>query len=86
MTKSGEHPRNIEEVARLKEIRLSADAFLKAAHEAGYEIVREDYYLLRPVFKMKFGLPAIRISALKKLPFVKSLFSLVAAVLLRIPA
>ncbi len=86
MIQSGDHPRNIEEVARLKEIRLSANAFLKAAQEAGYEIVREDYYLLRPVFKMKFGLPAIRISALKKLPFVKSFFSLEAAILLRLPA
>ncbi len=85
MIQSGDHPRNIEEVARLKEIRLSANAFLKAAQEAGYEVVRDDYYLLRPVFKMKFGLPTIRISAFKHLPFVKSFLSLEAAVLLRLP-
>ena len=82
----GKQQANIEEVDRLTSIRFSARKMLKAAKAAGYEIVHEEYYLLRPVFKMKFGLPTIRITPLKFLPFVKSLFSLEAAYILRLPA
>ncbi len=86
LTKSGDHPLNIHEVDRLNQIRLSVKKFLKEVREAGYEVVDEQYYLFRPVFKMKFGLPTIRLTALKSLPFIKSVFSLEAAYLLRLPA
>ena len=76
---------NAEEVERLASIRFSAQKMLKAAADAGYEVVGEEYFLLRPVFKMKFGLPTIRITALKNLPFVKSLLSLEAAYVLQLP-
>lgn len=71
------------EVIRLKEIRLSAKKLLKAASQTGYELFYQDYYLLRPVFKMKFGLPAIKLTALAWLPLVKQLFSLEASIILR---
>ena len=77
---------NAEEVERLASIRFSAKKMLKAARDAGYEVVDEEYYLLRPVFKMKFGLPTIRITSLKNLPLIKSLFSLEAAYILRLPS
>ncbi|MBL7997686.1 MAG: class I SAM-dependent methyltransferase [Candidatus Kapabacteria bacterium] len=74
---------DIEEVQRLRNIRLSASKFMQAARDAGYSIEHEEYYLFRPVFKLKFGLPTIRLTALKSLPLVKSVFSLEAAYLLR---
>ena len=74
---------NIEEVERLREIRLSPKKFLSAARSSKYTLVREEYYLLRPVFKMKFGLPAIRLTPLKSIPGIKEIFSLEAAYLLR---
>jgi SAM-dependent methyltransferase len=77
------HEVDIEEVHRLKRIRLSAGKFLKAARAAGYDIVREDYYLLRPVFKMKFGLPAIPLTPLKSIPGVKEILALEATYLLK---
>lgn len=86
IARTGKQEANAVEVERLATIRFSAQKMLKAARDAGYEVIDEEYYLLRPVFKMKFGLPAIRITALKRLPFIKSLFSLEAAYVLRLPS
>lgn len=74
---------DIGEVKRLQTIKLTAKKLKSAAEKAGYEIMNEDYYLLRPVFKMKFGLPTIKITALAKLPFIKDLFSLECAYILK---
>jgi SAM-dependent methyltransferase len=83
MTASGTHLLNIEEVRRLRSVRLTPRKFCKAAQEAGYTLRAERYYLLRPVFKMKFGLPTVSLTPLKWLPGVKSLLSLEANYLLQ---
>jgi SAM-dependent methyltransferase len=83
MTASGWHSLDIDEVRRLHRIRLSPRKFLAAAASAGYSVVREQYYLLRPVFKMKFGLPTIPLTSLKFLPGVKEVLSLEANYVLR---
>lgn len=83
MTASGWHPLNIEEVRRLRTIRLSPKKFKRAAETAGYDLVREQYYLLRPVFKMKFGLPTIPLTPLRWLPGIKEVLSLEANYILR---
>ncbi len=75
---------DIGEVKRLHNIRMSAKKFMDAAGETGYTIERQDYYLLRPVFKMKFGLPSIKITPISGLPLVKNFFSLEASYILRV--
>lgn len=85
MIHTSKRPADIEEVQRLRNIRLSASKFMAAAEKAGYTIHHQEYYLFRPVFKLKFGLPTIKITALSGLPLVTSLFSLEAAYLLRVP-
>lgn len=74
---------DVHEVQRLHAIRLTANAFMQAARTTGYTLSHEEYYMLRPVFKMKFGLPTIPITPLKSLPFVKQLLSLEAAYILQ---
>src|SRR5690606_29168576 len=59
------------EVKRLKEIRMTTTKLRKAAKEAGFTVADEKLYLLRPVFKMKFGLPTISANVLKPLPGVR---------------
>lgn len=76
-------PNDIGEVKRLQNIRMTPKKFIDAARETGFEIVKQDYYLLRPVFKMKFGLPAIKITPVSGLPLVKSFLSLEASYLLK---
>ncbi len=53
---SGREP-DRSEVRRLRRIRLSFERFHRAAAEAGYRIVLQKHYLLRPVFRFRFGLP-----------------------------
>lgn len=74
---------DIEEVKRLQSIRMNAQKFLKAAYNSGYELAKEEYYLLRPVFKMKFGLPELKLTTLAKFNLIKNYFSLEAAFLLK---
>ncbi len=75
-------PPDVVEVKRLQNIRLTPLKFEKAAREAGYKISRVDFYLLRPVFKMKFGLPAVNMNALTFIPFIKNYLSLEACYIL----
>lgn len=74
---------DICEVKRLQKIRLTPKKFVNAAIKAGYEVAHEDFYLLRPVYKMKFGLPALKLTPISFIPFVKSLLSLEGCYLLK---
>lgn len=76
-------PQDIEEVVRLLNIRLSPEKFEKAALESNYEIVRMDNYLLRPVFKMKFGLPTIKINRIASSKIIRNYFCMEASYILR---
>ena len=84
MMKTG-RPNDVGEVKRLHKIRMTPEKFISAAKNAGYEIENQDYYLLRPVFKMKFGLPSLKITPLAKANFIRKFFSLEAAYLLKNP-
>lgn len=76
-------PGDIGEVKRLQKIRLTPGKFVKAAIKAGYSVHKEDYYAIRPVFKMKFGLPTVKITPLSFLPLVKQVISLEASYILQ---
>lgn len=76
-------PIDVDEVQRLRSISLTTKKFVKAATDVGYALAHEEYYLLRPVFKMKFGLPSILLTPLKSVPFVQQFFSMEAAYILR---
>ncbi|MBI5324815.1 MAG: class I SAM-dependent methyltransferase [Ignavibacteriae bacterium] len=80
---SSGHPYDIAEIKRLQVIRLTVNKFIKAASEAGFEIVKSEFYLLRPVFKMKFGLPTIKLTPVSFLPLIKTFFSLEASYILK---
>jgi SAM-dependent methyltransferase len=70
---------DIEEVERLQKIQLTTKKFEEAALAAGYKIERKTFYLLRPVFKMKFGLPTVSMNALSWIPGVKRFLVMEAA-------
>ncbi|MFP4544013.1 MAG: methyltransferase domain-containing protein [Candidatus Kapaibacterium sp.] len=78
-------PQDIGEVKRLQQIRLTPKKFIEAANKAGYEIKKAEYYFLRPVFKMKFGLPTVKSTPLSFIPPVRDLLSLEASFILRKP-
>ena len=76
---------DIEEVTRLRTIRLTIEKFRTAVKTVGLECVDEELYFLRPVFKLKFGLPTIKVNALRMLPGLREVAALEAAYLLRMP-
>ena len=78
ITASGWHELDIAEVRRLRNVRLTPRLFQRAAEAAGFRIVGERYYLSRPVFAYKFGLPTVSLTPLKALPGVKEILSLEA--------
>ncbi|MBX3045022.1 MAG: class I SAM-dependent methyltransferase [Candidatus Kapabacteria bacterium] len=82
LIKSG-RPQDIEEVIRLINIKLSPEKFEKAAKNAGYEIVKRDFYLLRPVFKMKFGLPTLKLGFLAGSKIVRNFLCMEASYILK---
>ncbi len=49
------------EVARLKKNTFTVEKFFDAVNSCNFEIVEERYFLIRPVYKFKFGLPTIEI-------------------------
>lgn len=65
-----------EEVLRLKQIKLSSQKFKQSAKNVGFSIYKEEYYLLRPVFKMKFGLPTLKITPIAKYLPIRDFLSL----------
>ncbi|MDP4200497.1 MAG: class I SAM-dependent methyltransferase [Bacteroidota bacterium] len=85
VAKSGQLEIDIEEVTRLRDIRLTIGKFRSAARQAGLELVDEQLYLLRPVFKLKFGLPAIKMNVLRHVPLLREIAVLEAGYLLRKP-
>jgi 2-polyprenyl-3-methyl-5-hydroxy-6-metoxy-1,4-benzoquinol methylase len=73
---------DVIEVQRIKEIRMTTSKFRKASLDSGYRILDEKLFFLRPVFKMKFGLPALSANILKPFPFIRDVFAMEAGYLL----
>lgn len=83
LTKKAKYQVDVEEVASLREIRLTIAKFRKAIERVGLELVKEELYFIRPVFKLKFGLTPIRANFLKRIPGLRELVALEASYLLR---
>jgi SAM-dependent methyltransferase len=75
---------DIEEVERLRTIRVTISKVKRFAKRLGLGIVREDVYLLRPVFKVKFGIPPVGINMLRGVPGLRELICTEASVILRV--
>jgi hypothetical protein len=72
------------EVKRLRNIRLTINKFRRAVYSVGLEIVDEKLYLLRPVFKIKFGIPPIAFNILRHIPLLRELIAMEAGYLLKV--
>lgn len=83
LTSKARHEIDVEEVARLRDIKLTIEDFRHSAENVGLEIVREELFFLRPVFKMKFGLPTVKANFLKHVPLLRELVALEASYLLK---
>lgn len=82
LVKSG-RPNDVGEVMRLRNIRMTPRKFADYATQAGYSVYSEDRYFLRPVFKMKFGLPTVKLGFLKNIPALEQFLSLEASFIVK---
>lgn len=76
-------PDDVVEVQRLRQIRMTTTKFRRAARAAGFDIRDERLFLLRPVFKSKFGLPAVGANFLKPIPVLRDVLALEAGYILK---
>lgn len=61
------------EVRRLRGIRLTIGGFESAVDGAGFHISHRRWYLSRPTFTLRYGLPVIEASLLGRIPGVREL-------------
>jgi len=74
---------DVDEVSSLRKIRLTIRKMRRAIKNALLELIDEQLYFLRPVFKLKFGLPPVKANLLKHIPGLRELVALEASYLLR---
>lgn len=82
LIKSG-RSQDIEEVKRLKDIRFSPEKMEEIAINSGYEIYYKEFFIIRPVYKMKFGLNPLKLNYGTNLSFIRNFISQEAAYILR---
>jgi len=76
-------PADAKEVLRLKSICLTIKKFTEFISKSGFEIVDEQYFLIRPVYKYKFGLKSIKIPNFLKINLFKEILASEASYLLK---
>ncbi len=81
--RSSKSEQDKEEVRRLHRIRMTTTKFRAAALAAGFTITHERLFVIRPVFKMKFGLYPIGANFLKPIPGLRDMFAMEAGYLLK---
>lgn len=74
---------DIHEVRRLQHIKLTTKKFEDASIMNGYQIFKREFYLLRPVYKMKFGLPTIKLTPISFLKLIRDYLSMEALYILQ---
>lgn len=70
---AGNAPANIE-VMRIRSIRLTLSGFERHVHAAGFYIRRRKFYLSRPTFTLRYGLPVVGAGIIGHIPVLRELF------------
>ncbi len=76
-------PADKEEVSRLKSFRLTVKKFLGTVRKTNFKIYDERFYIIRPVYKYKFGLNSIKLPKLFSKNFLKEIIASEASYLLK---
>lgn len=74
-----------KEVQRLRTIALTIGKFERALAHSALTIVQKQLYLLRPVFRFKFGLPSLKLPRVFERTSLAELLALEALYVLRAP-
>lgn len=69
---SGEAPAN-REVQRLRGVRLTIRRFERSVSEAGFAIREKRFYLSRPTFALRYGIPVLAAPGVGRIPLLREL-------------
>lgn len=58
-------------IETVKKNKISLSSFEKTAKKLKFDIYKKELYLTRPVFKVRYGIPAIKLGILSRIPLVK---------------
>jgi SAM-dependent methyltransferase len=61
------------EVVGLRRIRLTIRKFERSAGAAGFTVRRRRFYLTRPTYKLRYGVPVVRASLLGRIPLLNEM-------------
>ncbi|MCX7908680.1 MAG: class I SAM-dependent methyltransferase [Ignavibacteria bacterium] len=73
---------DVEEVVRLRSIRLTIKKFLSAVKLSGMSIKAFEFFLVRPVYKYKFGLNPVRLPKFLSFNLIREIFATEASFIL----
>lgn len=73
---------DVQEVLRLKKIKLTIKKFLKVIEEVGLKVHRSEFFLIRPVYKYKFRMEPKKLPNFMKFHIFKEIFATEASFLL----
>jgi SAM-dependent methyltransferase len=76
----------LEDIKVLERCKLTIHRFEILAKAFGFQCVEKEFYVSRPIFKVRYGIPTLRIQALGKLPLLRELLVTGVVYLLRKPA
>ena len=82
LIKSG-RPQDIIEVNRLKRIRFSPEKMEKSAAKSGFDVYKKEFFIIRPVYKMKFGLNPVKLKFSQNNKFVRNFLCQEASYILK---
>lgn len=75
----------IEDLQGIRQTRLTLGKLEKAARRLGLTLAARDLYLLRPAFKVRYGLPIVKAGVLGQIPLVREVVVMGAYYLWRKP-
>lgn len=76
LKRCGEQEATITELLEIKRTGCTVERFESLARQTGYGIVHRELYFLNPQYKVKFGLPPLKLPRLiAALPFLRNFFS-----------
>ena len=76
MKMGGESEGRIRDTMEVKETQISINRFEKISKNAGFEIVKKEFYLINPSYKHKFGAtPRKQFNLLSAIPILRDFFT-----------
>ncbi len=67
---------NVQELKEIKDTQITIERFEKIVEQTGYTIINKTHYLIKPIYKYKFGFnPKVQFKFIAKLKYLRNYFT-----------